>query len=256
MRAIPQSCIDLVRDQEETHLFAYDDAFYPATEVMPGETIRGTLTAGTGHTGNDVCIGMTVTAEMDAAWLLKDLETAAARLNSQIDGVIDQLTDNQYAALVDFVFNLGAAPSWTIWKRLKAKQFDQVPLEMAKFVNAGGKKVNGLVSRRNAEIALWAENEPGTDAVPMSSSITRTTLTPPTPADPIPPAKSKGLILGTVGAIAGIAPGIDQVSHAIEPYSHHSDYVQKAYGFLMVVAASCATAGLIYFWLQKRNARN
>lgn len=256
MRAIPQAAIDLVRDQEETHLFVYDDAFYPPHECVPGQAITGTLTAGTGHTGTDVVIGMIVTAEMDAKWLEADLLTASGRLFQRIDGVIDDLTDNQYAALLDFVFNLGANPAWTIWKRLRAKQFDQVPLEMQKFVNSGGKKLNGLVARRNAEVALWSKDEPGTIDIKVPSSVTRATITPPTPADPIPASKSKGLILGGAGALAGLGPICDQISHAISPYAPHSDYVAKMLGILATISAGCAAAGIFYFWLQKRNARN
>lgn len=254
MRAIPQAAIDLVHDQEETHLFVYDDAFYPAREAKPGDQIQGTLTAGTGHTGADVSIGMAVTAEMDAAWLLADLNTAASRIAALIGAVVDLLTDNQWAALLDFVFNLGANPSWTIWKRLRAKQFDAIPGEMQRFVNAGGKKLQDLVNRRNAECALWAKDEPGSDTRVVSSSVTRATPTPPTPIPPL--ARGKALIAGGVGAAAGAGPIVHQIMHAIEPYAEHSHYVESAMGALAVIAAISASAGIFYMVLQSRNARN
>ena len=259
MRAIPQAAIDLVKDQEETHLFAYDDKHYPAKECAPGTIADGTLTAGTGHTGPDVVAGMKVTPEMDAAWLVSDLQTAAKRLEDRVgSAIIAELTENQYAALLDFVFNMGAKESWTIWKRLKARAYDQVPGELGKFVNWGDppRKSTDLVNRRNAECALWAIGEPGTTNAPVPSSVTRQTVTPPTPADPVPPSKSKGLILGAAGAVAGAGPIIDQVSHAITPAAQHSDYVAKALGILATISAICAAAGIFYFWLQKRNARN
>ncbi len=258
MRSVPQAAIDLVRDQEETHLFAYDDAFYPARAAIPGDQIQGTLTAGTGHTGSDVSVGMIVSDIMDAAWLLSDLTIAARRLDAQIDGVIDALTDNQYGAMVDFVFNVGAAPSWTIWKRLKAKQFDQVPIELAKFVNTGRPPVKsaGLVRRRNAEIELWSKDEPGTTSAPISSSVTRASVTPPTPSDPVPPRKSKAIIVSAVGAVAGSVPMLDQVRDAITPYAEHSHYVHAALGGLATIAAVCAAVGIGYMYLQKRDARN
>lgn len=256
MRAIPQAAIDLVRDQEETHLFAYDDAFYPPKAALPGDQIQGTLTAGTGHTGLDVYVGMLVTPMTDQAWLLKDLETAATRLFDRIGDVIDALTDNQYAAMLDFVFNLGASPSWTIWKRLKAKQFDQVPLEIAKFVNSGGKKLQGLVNRRNAEISLWSQGEPGSEDVTPPSSVTRTSLTPPTPSDPVKPSRSKAIIAGVTGAVTGAPVLCDQITHAISQYAEHSRYVDHALGVLAAIAAASAAITITYSFINKRNARN
>ncbi len=256
MRAIPQAAIRLVRIYEETHLFAYDDAHYPAKEVPPGHEVAGTLTAGTGHTGPDVHVGMTVTEAMDAAWLIEDLEVARRKLYARVGSIIDELTVNQYAALLCFVFNVGAIATWTIWKRLNEKQFDQIPLELSKFVNSGGKKSQGLVKRRNAEIVLWATNEPGTMDEHIPSSVTRVGVTDPTPSDPIPARKSKGLIIGGVGAVAGVGPLVDQARHAISPYAEHSDYVMKAIGILAAISAVCALVGLYYFYLQKKNARN
>lgn len=243
MRAVPSSCIDLVKTQEGCVLHAYEDS-------------AGILTAGYGHTGPDVMDGMIVGQYQADAWLVADLQIAATRLCRQIDGVVDDLTDNQYAALVDFVFNLGADPSWTIWKRLKAKQFDQVPLEMAKFVNAGGKKLQGLVNRRNAEIALWATGEPGTEDDRVPSSITRSTVTPPTPADPVPAKKSKGLIAGAAAAIAAVPSAVDQVWHVLQPYTQHSALVERMVTGMFTVAAICAAVSWAYMYLQKRNARN
>lgn len=256
MRTIPQAAIDLVRSEEETHLFAYDDAFYPARESQAGDQIQGHLTAGTGHTGSDVFVGMPVTTARDAAWLLADLNIAAGRIAERIGDAIDVLTDNQWAALLDFTFNLGADPSWTIWKRLKNKQFDQVPLEMAKFVNSGGKKLNGLVNRRNAEIALWSCAEPGSDTKEVPSSVTRNSPTPPTPSDPVPVGRSKAIIAGAVGAVSGGPALCDQVIHTISPYAEHSHYVEVALSGLGTVAALCAGISIFYIWINKRNAQN
>jgi lysozyme len=262
MRAIPQQAFDIVDAWEETCLFAYDDRHFPPKEAAPGAHIDGTLTAGTGHTGSDVTIGMTVTAEMDHAWKLADLEDAARKLYAKIGAVVDDLTVNQYAAMLDFVFCLGNGdpkkPEWTIWKRLRARAFDQVPLEIQKFVNWGDPPVksSGLVRRRNAETELWAVNEPGSIDVPLPASITRATPTPPTKADPVPVTKSKALILGGAGAIAGAGPMVNQVSQAIQPYAQMSHYVQGMLGVLATVAAGCAAVGLFYIWMQKRNAQN
>jgi len=260
-RGIPQVAFDIIRDKEKLVLFAYDDAHYPPRPAKPGVPIDGTLTAGYGHTGEDVQIGMIVTKDLADAWLYQDLQEAAEALEKKNGAdVIEVLTSNQYGALLDFVFNLGTGDSkkseWTIWKRLRARDFDQVPLEMAKFVNAGGKKLNGLVDRRNAEIGLWAVAEPGTVDQHIPSSVTRCNPTPPTPSDPVSMGKSKALIISGAGAIAGAGPMVNQVTQAIQPYAGHSDYVQKVLGILATVAAVCAAIGLFYIWMQKRNARN
>lgn len=260
-RAIPQAATDLVRDQEETHLFVYDDAFYPPREAMPGDHIVGTLTAGTGHTGVDVVIGMVVTEEMDAGWLTADLNGAAGRIIERIGAVVDAITENQWAALLDFVFNMGAGASWTIWKRLKAKQFDQVPLELQKFVNirrnGGFVKSTDLVNRRAAEIKLWASGEPGIDDAPVSSSLARQTgTTPPTPADPVPVTKSKVIIGGVTGAVTGAPVLCDQIIHAISHYAEHSHQVEQMLGGLALIAAVCAAVTITYAFIQKHNMRN
>lgn len=266
MRAITQAAIDLVVAQETPILWVYDDAkgAYRNGQprpLNPGDEISGKLTAGTGHTGDDVVIGMTVDQALNDRWLLEDLAIAAKKLEDRVGtAIVDMLTENQYAALIDFCFNVGADPSWTIWKRLAAKQFAQVPLELAKFVNA---KVNGverkipdLVKRRNAEIELFGTDEPGSRDVQIPSSVLRDSITPPTPADPIPASKSKALLLGGLGAVAGAPPMINQVSQAIQPFAGTSHYVQHMLGVLATIAAACAVAGLAYIWIQKRNARN
>lgn len=261
-RAIPPQTFDLVRQQEEPHLFAYDDAHYPPRPALPGNRIDGTLTAGTGHTGGDVVAGMVVSAEIDAAWLIGDLQHAAAAIEAKIGDVVDELTDNQFAALLDFVFNLGTGnpkrPEWTIWKRLRARAFDQVPLEMQKFVNWGNppQKSTDLVRRRNAETLLWAKGEPGTIDRPLPTSVTRNTPTPPTKADPVPVSKSKALILGAAGAAAGAGPMVNQVQQAIQPYASQSHYIQQTLGVLATIGGGCAAAAIFYIWLQKRNAQN
>lgn len=260
MRPVPQAVIDLIKDHEETHLFAYDDKHYPPRPAKPGDHIDGTLTAGTGHTGEDVVAGMVVTAEMDAAWLQSDLAIAAGRLNDRLGAdIVASLTDNQYAALLDFVFNMGAGPSWTIWKRLRAKHYEQVPGELVKFVNWGNppSKSQDLVNRRNSEVALWAMGEPGTSPLPAPpSSVTRSTVTPPTPSDPVPISKSKALIVGAVGAVTAAPSTINQITQAIQPYAAQSHYVQQMIAILGTIGAVCAGLAIFLIVRQKHNANN
>lgn len=263
MRPIPQIAIDNAKRLEHLELRAYDDR-HPKKILKPGDIVEGTLTGGYGHTGPDVTIDMRITQDLADTWLVEDLETAAGRLTKRIGAdIVEILSEEQFAALLLFVLNLGTGdprkPEWTIWKRLRAKQFAQVPLEMQKFVNWGDppQPSSGLRARRAAEVAIWDSGTPEVvDEAPPPSSVTRQTPTPPTPADPVPASRSKALLLGSVGAVAGVGPMADNVSHAIAPYAHASDYVQKALGVLAIIAAGCAAMGLLYMYLQKRAARN
>lgn len=78
--------------------------------VREGEKLKtytdtaGVLTIGVGHTGHDVKPGMTITREQSQSLLMKDLEWAEAAVNK----VKVPLNQNQFDALVSFVFNIGA----------------------------------------------------------------------------------------------------------------------------------------------------
>lgn len=60
------------------------------------------------------------------------------------------------AALMDFVFNLGAGrlAASTLRRRVNAGEWDLVPAELRKWVYSQGRKLGGLVARREAAIAL------------------------------------------------------------------------------------------------------
>ena len=258
-RTVPQTCLDFIAQQESCVLRVYDDA-QPTKVLAPGDRVIGTLTAGWGHVGL-LTVGQDVTLGMATAWLAADADKAADRLDGVVnEDVLQELTEFQYGALVSFVFNLGASPKWTIWKRLNAKQFDQVPGEMTKFVNTSidGEmvKVQGLVNRRAAEVAFWSTGEPGTSTATPPSSVTRSSETPPTPSDPVPASKSKALIVSAVGVATGAVPMLDQVRDTIAPYAEHSHYVHVMLSGLATVAAICAGTGIFYMWVQKQNARN
>jgi lysozyme len=68
------------------------------------------------------------------------------------------LKQNQFDALVSFAFNLGtgALAGSTLFRKIKINTNDQtIALEFAKWVNAGGKKLPGLIRRRKAESDLY-----------------------------------------------------------------------------------------------------
>jgi hypothetical protein len=188
--------------------------------------------------------------------LLKaDLEVAAARLEARIGAaVVEALTPAQYAALLSFVFNLGANASWTIWKVLKARRFEEVPPQLMRFVNAGGRVVRGLVNRRAAECALWHEAE-GAPAPAPPSSVTRASPTPPTPADSKPLAASRSFTTAAATGVTAAAVAVGEVSKAVSPYAAQSALVGRCVSTLALVAAVLAVAALVFAWLKRRGGR-
>ena len=89
----------------------------------------------------------TITQQQAEAFLQQDLAEAEAAVNGR--GLA--LTDNQFAALVSFTFNLGAGNLAKLLKNGLAAVPDRIPL----FDHAGGKALPGLTRRRAAEPALY-----------------------------------------------------------------------------------------------------
>ena len=70
----------------------------------------------------------------------------------------DDINQNQFNALVSFAYNLGnqALKNSTLLKKVNYNPNDKnIALEFAKWVNAGGKRIEGLVNRRNDEIKMY-----------------------------------------------------------------------------------------------------
>ena len=84
----------------------------------------------------------------------QDLDVAEKVVNEQVKVPLNQ---NQFDALVSFVFNVGtsAFSSSTLLKLLNQGQYDQVPTQLRRWVRDSGKIVQGLVNRREKEIMLW-----------------------------------------------------------------------------------------------------
>ncbi len=69
----------------------------------------GVLTVGWGHTGPDVYEGMTITQDNAMRLLIADIGYAERTVNMLV--TYPALTQGEYDALVDFVFNVGATAS-------------------------------------------------------------------------------------------------------------------------------------------------
>lgn len=97
----------------------------------------------------------TITAAQAEALLRADL----VRFEKAVERrVTVPLTDNQFAALVSFAFNLGEGnlAKSTLLKRINAKApIADIERSLMQWVNANGKPLQGLVNRRAAEMALY-----------------------------------------------------------------------------------------------------
>ena len=109
----------------------------------------GVWTIGYGHT-RGVHAGMTCTMEQAAQWLAEDTMEAQDAVNRFVS--VD-LTQHEFDALVDFVFNLGAGAFQrsTMLRLLNAGNHAGAADQFQLWDRAGGQVVAGLLRRRLAE---------------------------------------------------------------------------------------------------------
>ncbi len=88
--------------------------------------------------------------------LTKDMEIAEVAIQNALG---KEPRDGEFAALVDFVFNVGVTnfKKSTLLKRINQGQYEKVPYEFRRWSKASGQVLPGLVKRREAEIALFFE---------------------------------------------------------------------------------------------------
>ena len=115
------------------------------------------LTIGYGHTGV-VKETDTITQEEADELLEKDVLKFEEYVE---DNVIVELDQSQFDALVAWTFNLGPGNlrESTMLKKLNDSDYASVPSEMKRWNKAGGKTLDGLIRRRNAEALLFQSKE-------------------------------------------------------------------------------------------------
>ena len=115
----------------------------------------GVPTIGYGHTAS-VKDGDTCTGEEATKFLIEDLATAEAAVNSENLNI----NQNQFDALVSFVFNVGtgAFKRSTLLKCVKANPQNQnIAYEFSRWNKGGGQVLRGLIKRRKEEAELYFE---------------------------------------------------------------------------------------------------
>ncbi|MEP9179732.1 lysozyme [Enterobacter cloacae] len=137
--------IALIKEFEGCKLTAYQDSVgvwtigYGWTQPVDGKSIRA---------------GMTIKQET-AERLLK---TGLVSYESDVSRLVKVgLTQGQFDALVSFTYNLGARSlsTSTLLRKLNAEDYAGAADEFLRWNKAGGKVLNGLTRRREAERDLF-----------------------------------------------------------------------------------------------------
>lgn len=144
MRHITQQGLNLIKRFEGFEPEIYLDA-------------AGLPTIGYGHLirkGEHKMFENGISYEAAVALLIKDVESAERSVLRLIDV---PLTDGQFDALVSFTFNLGsgALQRSTLRQKVNREEHEEVPREFLRWVWAGGRKLRGLIRRREAETRLY-----------------------------------------------------------------------------------------------------
>lgn len=127
---------------------------FEGLELKAYQDSVGVWTIGYGHTGTDVKRGLVITEPQADILLAADVAWAVTAVNKAVTSAIDQ---NQFDAMVDFTFNLGAAnfTSSTLLRLVNAGDFTGAAAQFIRWNKAKGKVLAGLTRRRQAETDLF-----------------------------------------------------------------------------------------------------
>jgi len=156
-------------------------------------------TIGYGHT-RTARPGMKIT-QIEADRLLRE---DLAKFESVITNAVKvDLSENQFAALVSWAYNVGegSVRSSTLVRKLNAGKYDDVPAELIKWNKVKGKVNRGLTNRRSAEVGLWSKG----------SFVTSREVEPQAPSSPSATSEA-GKYGGLAAAAATAAPAVASLS--------------------------------------------
>lgn len=211
----------------------------------------GIWTIGIGHTAAagppKVEPGMTITLQEAYDILNRDLDQYEAAVNKFVKVPLSQ---NQFDALVSFVYNVGvgAFQKSTLLKKLNAGQYSAVPGELMKWTKAGGRELPGLVRRRRAEASLWRD-------VDENSSVGEDAR-----LEPDLPKPSKSIVKSKEGNAALITAGLGGITAAKDVADTVTSAGESVHGFIQMLLSpgfllpmAIVIAGLaIWYWRRQR----
>jgi len=147
---VPQAAIDLAKRFEGFHRVPKSD---PLRRAHPYICPAGYMTIGYGHLCDPKHPPITE-AEAEV-YLARDLVTA---LNATLRycPVLATEPEGRLAAIVDFTFNLGVGrlQTSTLRRRINQRDWSSAAGELHRWIYGGGKVLPGLVTRREADVAL------------------------------------------------------------------------------------------------------
>ena len=208
-------------------------------------------TIGYGHTSAAgqpaVKSGMSITEAQANKILAADLGQYEDAINNSVK--VD-LTQNQFDALVSFVYNvgIGAFQKSTLLKKLNAGQYDAVPGELMKWTKGGGKELPGLVRRRRAEAALWRGVN---DDAPIKQDAR---IEPDAPKPPKTMVQSKE---GNAAILTGVASGATAAAEVSRQVKETGDSLTSVIDMLknptfIVLMLVVIAAAAIWYWRWQR----
>lgn len=153
MIEVPQAAVDLAKRFEGFHRVPKSDPDRAHPYVCPA----GFWTIGYGHLCDPA--HRPISEDEAEAYLARDLVTALDA-TLRFCPVLATEPEGRLAAIIDFTFNFGAGRLQTSTLRRRVNQQDWIAVgqELRRWVYGGGKVLPGLVTRREAEVALLLRN--------------------------------------------------------------------------------------------------
>jgi len=219
--------IELVKAFEGLHKVKSDGS------VRSYRCPAGRWTIGYGHT-HGVRSGETITPEEAEDLLRKDLQDCEAVVERMVK--VD-LTQNQFDALVSFVFNLGQGNfgSSTLLRKLNRGEYESAAEEFIRWnkarVDGELKALPGLTRRRTAEAALFEMD------VELASEGGDLPAQKPEQAETKPLGKSRTLF-GL--SMAGLSTGINEATAQLQALTAYSDTLQVVFVVLTLIGIGIA----------------
>lgn len=147
-------------NKEGLDMICHFEGFYPNAYICSG----GVVTIGWGTTiypnGKRVKMSDRPCTRTEAReWLNHELDEKEVIIADWLQENRINVNSNQFSALVSFAYNLGCGPIIEDWRSLNNALLTGEPKRVVKAIKlynkAGGKKLRGLVRRRNAESKLY-----------------------------------------------------------------------------------------------------
>lgn len=128
---------------------------FEGCKLIPYICPAGVWTCGWGSTGYNVIPGQKWTQEYADQRLENDAIRFAVKTLS-LCPVLANESDERLSAISDFTYNLGSGrlKASTLRKKINMKNWEASAKELRKWIWGGGRKLPGLILRREAEIKL------------------------------------------------------------------------------------------------------